>query len=54
VVRGDELGNLAGAPVSRLVFECHVHNETATVAYYDPSNPPRCSHGDLMSRRREP
>jgi hypothetical protein len=47
------LSGLAGAPLSTLVFECAAHGESATIAYYDPSNPPRCTHGDLMRRRRE-
>ena len=53
-IRGGQLGGPAGAPVGQLVFECWAHQESAAVAYYDPANPPRCSHGDLMTRRRIP
>jgi hypothetical protein len=52
LLRGEDPGNIPGVPVSRLIFECAAHGETLSVAYYDPSDPPRCSNGDLMSRRR--
>lgn len=50
--RGGDLGILARVPVSEPLFECVVHEEKLSIAYYDPTNPPRCSHGDLMSRQR--
>ncbi|GAA5049862.1 hypothetical protein HNP84_004187 [Thermocatellispora tengchongensis] len=43
---------LGGDPLSRLAFVCPVHDERVEVAYYDPDDPPRCSHGDLMRRQR--
>ena len=52
-MRGVDLGTLAGAPVSRLIFRCETHQEEVLISYYDPSAPPKCSHGDLMSRRRD-
>jgi len=45
----DQLG---GIPLTNLIFECKKHGEQVSVSYYDPANPPRCSHGDLMRRRR--
>ncbi|WP_071289594.1 hypothetical protein [Mycolicibacterium llatzerense] len=50
--RHAQIGVMAGAPVSTLTFECAVHDEATTIAYYDPAHPPRCSHGDLMRRKR--
>ncbi|CAM3724784.1 hypothetical protein KIPE111705_21780 [Kibdelosporangium persicum] len=52
VVRSGHIGGLAGSPVSQLVFECATHQESMSIPYYDPENRPRCSHGDLMVRRR--
>ena len=44
--------SLEGRPVSSLVFRCAAHGEEVAVDYYDPANPPRCSNGDLMRRKR--
>jgi hypothetical protein len=43
---------LAGSPLTTLIFECEDHSEQVSISYYDPANPPRCSNGDLMRRRR--
>lgn len=48
LVRSDEL---PGQPLSILLFACSRHGEELAVEYYDPDDPPRCSHGDLMSRK---
>ena len=42
---------LPGVPLSVLVFACAEHDEETIVDYYDPDDPPRCSHGDLMTRK---
>jgi hypothetical protein len=42
---------LAGVPLSMLVFACAEHDEEMVVEYYDPDDPPRCSHGDPMKRK---
>ena len=42
---------LAGVPLSVLVFACAEHGEETVIEYYDPDDPPRCSHGDLMTRK---
>lgn len=41
---------LPGVPLSILVFACAEHGEERVIEYYDPDDPPRCSHGDLMTR----
>jgi hypothetical protein len=45
-------GVLPGSPLSALSFGCAEHDEEIAVDYYDPVDPPRCSHGDLMKRKR--
>ncbi|MFJ1791085.1 hypothetical protein [Kitasatospora griseola] len=42
---------MPGLPLTTLLFTCAVHQEDQVVAYYDPEEPPRCSHGDLMARK---
>ena len=42
---------LPGQPLSLLLFVCDAHQEQKAVEYYDPEDPPRCSHGDLMVRK---
>ena len=37
-------------PLTQLIFECIEHDETRYVDYYEPSDPPRCSRGDLMTK----
>lgn len=54
-LRGDPTrttDRLPGDPLSELVFGCAAHDERTSIEYYDPDNPPRCSHGDLMRRVR--
>jgi hypothetical protein len=41
-----------GQPLTVLVFGCDEHHEEKVVDYYDPDDPPRCSRGDLMIRKR--
>jgi hypothetical protein len=43
--------DLPGRPLSTLMFTCADHQEDKIVQYYDPDDPPRCSHGDLMVRK---
>jgi hypothetical protein len=43
--------DLPGRPLSTLVFTCAAHHEDKIIQYYDPDDPPRCSHGDLMVRK---
>lgn len=38
-------------PLTSLIFTCVKHSEETYVEYYEPTNPPRCSRGDLMTRR---
>jgi hypothetical protein len=42
---------LPGQPLSTLLFGCAEHDEESVIEYYDPDDPPRCSHGDLMNRK---
>ncbi|MFD5562492.1 hypothetical protein [Kitasatospora griseola] len=50
--RGTYLNDdVPGLPLTTLLFTCAVHQEDQVVAYYDPEEPPRCSHGDLMARK---
>jgi hypothetical protein len=42
---------LPGQPLSVLLFVCAAHEEEKAVEFYDPDDPPRCSHGDLMVRK---
>jgi hypothetical protein len=43
--------DLPGRPLSTLVFTCADHQEDKIIQYYDPGDPPRCSHGDFMVRK---
>ncbi|MEV0990684.1 hypothetical protein [Streptomyces sp. NPDC049949] len=42
---------LPGHPLTSLLFSCVAHGEDKAVEYYDPQDPPVCSHGDLMVRK---
>jgi len=42
---------LPGQPLSRLLFACATHGEEKLIEYYNPDDPPRCTHGDLMIRQ---
>ncbi len=39
---------MEGSPLDILYFECPVDGERRLVDYYDPQNPPICSHGHRM------
>jgi hypothetical protein len=43
--------SLPGQPLSILIFWCPAHGEEKVIDYYDPDDPPRCSDGDLMTRK---
>lgn len=42
---------LPGQPLTVLLFSCPQHGEEKVVEYYDPDDPPRCTHDDLMIRK---
>ncbi|MER7952819.1 hypothetical protein ABTY59_36080 [Streptomyces sp. NPDC096079] len=42
---------LPGHPLTSLLFSCVAHGEDKAIEYYDPQDPPVCSHGDLMVRK---
>ncbi|GAA1719232.1 hypothetical protein GCM10009745_80250 [Kribbella yunnanensis] len=42
---------LPGQALTTLLFHCGQHAEEQVVDYYDPESPPRCTHGDLMTRK---
>ncbi|MDA2807579.1 hypothetical protein [Nocardiopsis suaedae] len=44
---------LPGHALSVLWFHCEAHGEELAVDYFDPRDPPRCSHGDPMARKPE-
>lgn len=44
---------MPGTPLTFLIFTCLQCGEETYIDYYTPENPPRCSRGDLMTRKSD-